>query len=222
MATVWTFGDSFTERFNPNFKWSKDYIEWKGYLPKVYGNFVSEILDYDLKNLGKASCDNYTIFETFCNTYPSIKDNDVIIIGWTSFLRFRIVNKWNAWETIIPDFDNILGNFDFISKDTINEMLLNRENIRYINELNNWIKFINTICINKKIIHWTGFVNNLKKDEGQLDCFFFHHMDRIDTETNGKVDDPHFSEIGHQKLATEIVDIIFNNKKPKRSHINLI
>ena len=43
MATVWTFGDSLTERYNPDFKWSRDYIEWKGYVPKVYGNFVSEM-----------------------------------------------------------------------------------------------------------------------------------------------------------------------------------
>ena len=41
MATVWAFGDSLTEAFSPNFKWTKEYIEWKGYTPKVYGNFVS-------------------------------------------------------------------------------------------------------------------------------------------------------------------------------------
>ena len=151
MATVWTFGDSFTERYSSTSKWSKDYIEWKGYSPKVYGNFVSETLNCNLQNMGKASSDNYTIFETFCNKYSSINDNDVIIIGWSSYLRFRIVNKWNAWETIIPNFNTYLENFESISNDTLNEMLLNRENPRYINELNNFIEFINTICSNKKV-----------------------------------------------------------------------
>jgi len=214
MATVWTFGDSFTERYSSTNKWSKDYIEWKGYLPKVYGNFISETLNCNLQNMGKVSSDNYTIFETFCNRYSSINDNDVIIIGWSSYLRFRIVNKWNEWEPIIPNV-NYLENFDFISNDTINEMLLNRENLRYIDELNNYIEFINTICSNKKIIHWTPFIDNFTKSKGRLNCFFFPHMEIIDTETNGKLDDCHFSEMGHQKLASELVEIILNNKKPK-------
>ena len=214
MATVWTFGDSFTERYSSTNKWSKDYIEWKGYLPKVYGNFVSETLNCNLQNMGKVSSDNYTIFETFCNRYSSINDNDVIIIGWSSYLRFRIVNKWNEWEPIIPNV-NYLENFDFISNDTINEMLINRENSRYIDELNNYIEFINAICSNKKIIHWTPFVDNFTKSKGRLNCFFFPHMEIIDTETNGKIDDRHFSEMGHQKLASELVEIILNNKKTK-------
>jgi hypothetical protein len=215
MATVWTFGDSFTERYSSTYKWSEDYIEWKGYSPKVYGNFVSETLNCNLQNMGKSSSDNYTIFETFCNKYSSINDNDVIIIGWSSYLRFRIVNKWNAWETIIPNFNTYLENFESISNDTLNEMLLNRENPRYINELNNFIEFINTICSNKKVIHWTPFVDNFTKSKGRLNCFFFPHMEKIDTETNGELNDSHFSEMGHQKLASELVEIILNNKKPK-------
>lgn len=215
MTTVWTFGDSFTERYSSTYKWSKDYIEWKGYSPKVYGNFVSETLNCNLQNMGKASSDNYTIFETFCNKYSSINDNDVIIIGWSSYLRFRIVNKWNAWETIIPNFNTYLENFESISNDTLNEMLLNREKPRYINELNNFIEFINTICSNKKVIHWTPFVDNFTKSKVRLNCFFFPHMEKIDTETNGELNDSHFSEMGHQKLASELVEIILNNKKPK-------
>ena len=48
MATIWAFGDSLTERYNPNESWAKKYIDWKGYLPKVYGNFIAETLNYDL------------------------------------------------------------------------------------------------------------------------------------------------------------------------------
>lgn len=213
MATVWTFGDSLTERYNPDFKWSRDYIEWKGYVPKVYGNFVSEMLNYDLKNLGKAGCDNYTIFETFCNTYPLIKDDDIIIIGWTGVGRFRLVDKFNGWTTLNPNFDNYLDGFKFISKNTVDEIFINRENIKYTDEVNSWIKFINTSCINKNIVHWSTI-----KGQGELDTFHFFEMERISKETDGLINDAHFSEKGQQEMGLEMVDIIINKKQLVKSN----
>jgi len=206
MATIWTFGDSLTERYNPIFKWSKDYIDWKGYVPKVYGNFISEMLNYDLKNLGKAGCDNYTIFETLCNNYHLIKDEDIIIIGWTSVGRFRLANNQNNWLSLVPNFSNYLDGFKYISKNTIDEIFINRENIKYTNEVNSWIKFINTACINKKILHWSTI-----KGTGELDTFYFFEMESITKETNGLVNDAHFSENGQNQLANEMLNIIFTN-----------
>lgn len=205
MATLWTFGDSLTERFNPNYEWSKKYIDWKGYVPKVYGNYVSEMLNYDLQNLGKAGSDNYTIFETFCKTYSHIKDGDVVIIGWTSVGRFRFVSSSGNWVTLNPNYTNYLDNLNFISKNTIDEIFINRTNSNYIDEVNNWIQFINSSCINKKIIHWSTI-----KGEGELDTHHFFNMERINVETNGLIDDLHFSENGHQQMSINLLDIIFN------------
>ena len=50
MKTLWTFGGSFTERYTDKYNWSRDYIKWKGYTPKVYGDIIAEKLDLDLKN----------------------------------------------------------------------------------------------------------------------------------------------------------------------------
>lgn len=213
MGVVWTFGDSLTERYNPIFEWSRDYIEWKGYLPKVYGNFVSETLGYDLQNMGKAGSDNYTIFETFCNTYPLMGDDDIIIIGWSCYLRFRLADKWSKWGTVIANFDNFLGIFN-VSETTINEILINRDNVRYIDEVNNWIKFINVVCSNKKVIHWTPFESNKRYGVG-FNSFYFPTMERIDTETEGLIDDAHFSERGHQTLASKMIHIMENNETPE-------
>ena len=205
MATVWAFGDSLTERFNPKYEWSKQYINWKGYHPKVYGNFVSEMIGYDLQNLGKAGCDNYTIFETFCKTYPLIKDGDVVIIGWTFVGRFRFVADDGKWVTLNPNYTNYLDNLNFISKNTINEIFVNRSHQKYIDEVNNWISFINSACLNKKIIHW-----DTVKGNGELNTHHFFEMEKIVVETNGKVNDLHFSENGHQQMAIQLLDIIFN------------
>lgn len=213
MATVWTFGDSLTERYNPIFKWSKDYIDWKGYVPKVYGNFVSEMLNYDLQNLGKAGCDNYTILQTICDNYHLIKDDDIIIIGWTGVGRFRLAAEYGEWITLNPNFNNYLDGFKNVSKDTIYEIFANRESIKYTDEVNSWIKFINNACINKKIIHWSTI-----KGTGELDTFYFFEMERIDKETNGLINDSHFSEKGQQHLAFEIIDIIMGKKKMVKSN----
>lgn len=203
MATVWTFGDSLTERYNPIFTWSRDYINWKGYVPKVYGNFVSEMLNYDLQNLGKAGCDNYTIFESFYKAYPKIKDGDVVIIGWTSVGRFRFVNENGEWTTLNPYFDNYLSNLGYISKNTIDEIFVNRSHQKYIDEVNDWIKFINKLCENTQIVHWSTI-----KGEGELNTHHFFEMERIYTETNGIVNDSHFSEDGQKKLADEILNAL--------------
>jgi hypothetical protein len=206
MATVWTFGDSLTERYNPGQDWAEQYIKFKGYHPKVYGDFVSEILNYDLKNLGKAGSDNYTIFETFCKTYQNISDDDVVIIGWSHFGRFRLVNKQNNWLSLVPNFSNHLKDFPYISENTINEILVNRTNSKYVEEVNNWIKFISLACSNKKIIHWSTISG---KDE--LNTHHFFEMEKIYEETNGLITDNHFSENGQMHLADNILNIISKN-----------
>jgi hypothetical protein len=214
MATVWTFGDSLTAGFSPKYEWSRDYIEWKGYVPKVYGNFVSEIINYDLQNMGKVGSDNYTIFETFCKTYPKIKDDDIIIIGWSSPGRFRIVTEDNEWRPIIPNFSNYLKNLGIVSEQTIKEILVNRINRKYAEEVNNWISFIDSACINKKIVHWS----TVKGGDDSLDTFHFFEMERINTETNGLINDYHFSENGQQHLAAEIIDVLMGKKKMVKSN----
>ena len=42
MATVWTFGDSLTAPYSEDYDWSNNYIKWKGYIPKVYGDIISD------------------------------------------------------------------------------------------------------------------------------------------------------------------------------------
>jgi hypothetical protein len=205
MATVWTFGDSYTERYNPHQKWAKEYIDWKGYIPKVYANFVSEMLNYNLKNMGKAGSDNYSIFEEFCKAYQYIKDDDIIIIGWSSYNRFRLANKENKWTSLVPNFKNFLNNFDFISENTVNEILINRTNQIYIEEVNNWIKFISLACSNKKIIHWSTV-----KGKGELNTHHFFQMEKIDEETGGLVNDSHYSENGQKELADKILNALAN------------
>ena len=63
--TLWTFGDSFTESFGTTKgrNWIDNYIDWKGYVPKVYGEIISDEMGFELVNLGKGGSDNYSIFQ---------------------------------------------------------------------------------------------------------------------------------------------------------------
>ena len=207
MPTIWTFGDSLTEGYSEKYDWSKSYIEWKKYKPKVYCEFLSEKLNFDLQNLGKGGSDNYTIFQTFCNISHKIKDNDLIIFGWSSPVRFRLSTPNDNWNTYIPNFDKNYPNIKTISVDTIKETLINRESFLFCDEVNSWIKLINNFLKNMKVVHWTYFDHRLK-------AFYVRNLETISKETNKEVDDPHFSENGHFELS----EILFNLYKQKNQN----
>ena len=101
MPRLWTFGDSNTAPYDINIGWSKEYFEWKKRPVKVYGELISKMLNYELINLGKGTSDNYTIFNEVCNAMEDINENDIILIGWSDYLRFRLVNDKDEWVSII-------------------------------------------------------------------------------------------------------------------------
>ncbi len=218
MNTLWTFGDSFTDFFKPpqnsGNHWRHKYIEWKGYIPKVYGEIISEKLNMDFINKGKGGCDNNHIFEEFCEVSKLIKENDIVIFGWTNQQRIRLATKNNKWGFFNPEkktnngfFAHIpLSEFDFISESTIQEMLINKESTLYLKELNNWIKLINLALKNIKTIHW-GWDEKINNTS----AIYIKGYETIKTETNGMVDDGHWCEDGHIKFADFLINVINNN-----------
>jgi len=203
---LWTFGDSFSDRF-ANTGWSVKYVEWKGYTPKVYGEIISDKLELDLRNLGKAGSDNYTIFQTICDVSNGIKPDDIIIIGWSSPLRYRLVNMYNNWGSIIPNSDNTMMNFENVSKDTMDEISVNRIHSLYVEEVNSWMKLLNYAFSKNNIIHWSPF-------EGMTHNFFAG-IEQIKIETNWELDDSHYSEKGQQMLSDELLFMISQNRNKK-------
>lgn len=202
MATLWTFGDSLTAEFSKETKWSKDYIGWKGYQPKVYGSFISEKLDLNFVNLGKGASDNYTIFETFCNAADKFNDGDVVVFGWSSPIRFRLANRKNNWSSLLPRYTANYSEIPNISTETIEETLVHRDHIRFCLEVNSWVKLINILLekLNVRVVHWTAFDNRLAVN-------FFRDIETITEETNGLITDPHFSENGHLVLAERLIKL---------------
>jgi hypothetical protein len=218
--TLWTFGDSFTDSFQPApdspIHWRHEYIDWKGYIPKVFGEVMADKLDMNLINKGRGGCDNNHIFEEYCKVCDEIHPDDIVIIGWTNQQRIRLATKNNSWGFFTPKLRNENGffvhksmdKFDLISETTIQELLINRESIIYTKELGNWIKLINRSNRETKIIHWSWYdkINEI----GEL---YITGYEAIGKETNGIVDDNHWTESSHYKLADYFIKLIsFDNK----------
>ena len=159
MNKLWVFGDSFSEPFSKimdttGFGYRSKYNKWKGYISKSYGDIISEKLNLLHFNKAGGGNDNYTIFDTIIDSLDSISENDIVIVGWTSTLRFRLIDRLNNFNTIRPsDLDtfstlNHTYEYDNISITTINEMLINRDNELYQYELNRFIKIVPIVSKN--------------------------------------------------------------------------
>lgn len=206
---LWTFGDSFTESFSDNDAlWVSKYVQWKGYVPKVYPQIISEEFDLELKNMAKGGWDNYSIFESICNSAKYIGSDDIIIVGWSSTTRFRLVNNYGKWKPIIPNFDRNDKLLDDISKSTIDEILVNRQSSLYANEVKSWINLLDYTFKSNTIIHWSPLDRMATKN-----FYDTIALESIKLETNGEINDGHFSEKGHIQISNILMSMIRDNRK---------
>jgi hypothetical protein len=206
--TLWTFGDSFTQSYTDNsVEWVQLYCKWKGFTPKVYGEIISEKMDMKLKNLGVGGSDNYSIFQSVCDNISYIKPNDVVIIGWSAINRFRLVSKSNVWIPVMPGL-NYEKNFEFVSQSSIEEIIVNRESTLYKDEVRSWINILNYAFPKNLLINWDWLSDGVAPN-------YFGNLMNIRRETNGLINDVHYSEEGHIQLANKLMYMISNgiNKK---------
>jgi hypothetical protein len=212
MNRLWTYGDSFTESFeisktSDETDWKIPYLKWKGYTPKVYPQILAEDLNLILINRALSGIDNHTIFENVVKDLDKIQIDDVVIINWTSTLRFRIINKWDMFSSIIPNDYKYNGKHYTISSDTLDDMIVMRDSVKYMDEVNHFIKIINKVLPNNKIIHWTPFDNDCN-----INADTISHLERIWDETNKEVNDYHFSETGHLELSRILYNRLVSQK----------
>lgn len=199
---LWVFGDSFSDTFNQGnaaHNWKKNYVNFKGYVPKVFGDIVAEKLNLECvnTNLNGGATDNSMILSRIIENIHNINDDDVISVGWSTVTRFRIVNfSSNTWDIINPGHPIV--NFPNISSKTIEEIGVNRTHQLYFEELCGWVKLVDRLFKKNKLIQWTWTQQKLMK---------FHS---IREETNGLLEDDHWSERGHQEFAEWFINC-YNN-----------
>ena len=234
--TLWTFGCSFTAEYHPvghpeqRSKYD-DYKDWRGgNLPKVWPSVLAEMMDYDVKNYGEGGAANQTIFWKFIEEHKNFKKGDLVIIGWTSLLRFVAYNERDGhMNNILPSFINTQGTHIF-SDETLVEVFGNRSHPAWNHELWKWVSLINTFCdlSGVKILHWNSDGAFFHKDyidkdhvdtfirtpDGSLDVFEFSRRlysdgkHTMEFETFGQVMDLHSGEIGHLSQARYFYEFI--------------
>jgi hypothetical protein len=211
MNTLWVFGDNssciFGKTKERRFEYYK--IFRNGNFPISWSELLSNKLSFKLNNYAVAGQTNYDIFEWFCKMCTKFKENDIILIGWSDTARFRLYDEYlKDYITIRPNaikHSNTPKILNGISLETIEEILKNRTNTRWIEEIESWETLIKNYCELKKckLRFWT-FSSNLNKPYyigGQYNNFREHLIsigaEDITIETNGKLIDDHLGEKGH-------------------------
>ncbi len=213
---LWAFGDSFTESFETQTGLNEDYKKWKGYIPKNYVDFISENLQIEKINKGKGGTSNITILSSLIKNINEIEDGDIVIVGWTSLNRFRIIDMGENFfdfigpQTIVQPLENESPTL----RHSLYEYLTIRQNPLFFEELIEYMKIINKSLPNCKILYWTWHDLNLisytKKSQDMAHLFYEQlvhvgSIEDINTETQGVIQDFHYSENGHRYLAEKIL-----------------
>jgi hypothetical protein len=220
MGKLYVFGCSFSTVFNEKSLFNSDmkkYYDLRGgNFPLTWSEILSEDLGLELVNTAQNGFDNYSIFENFCKLSDKITSEDIVIIGWSHVFRFRLYSKSknqlrsvNVWQT------NKNIDLSEISQQTLDEILVNRDNKLWIDEVYNWMKVINHLSklVKFKLYYWSFFVEfpefYIINELLDLGAKYISH------ETNGEVRDTHFGEKGHKVQAEYFKNIILEKKKPK-------
>ena len=140
MNRLWTFGCSFTAEYNPiegvYYPFENQYDRYKkfkgGKLPLVWSELLGKKIEYQTMNCGVGGSSNYSIFRQYINVCDLIKKGDILIFGWTSMLRFPVINlNENIVIELLPNATNY-GDTGY-SKTTLEEIIVNRSHPLWIN-----------------------------------------------------------------------------------------
>jgi len=208
---IWCFGDSNTEGYNLEYKWVKDYSKYKGYTPTWWTETLSQKLNQPLTNLGVTGTDNYTIFDSIIKVMHKIQPGDTLIIGWSSVLRSRAVLNGRLVSLLIESSPRIP---DF-SERSIQEMLVNRNSEKYVEEVLGWNKIIERAFNKNSIIFWSPFPEFRGKIMIDNLCLRpdSNSMYTIKDETKGEVKDRHPSETGSNLIAEIFYQYLTKGKR---------
>ncbi len=232
MGKLFLFGCSYTAEYDYGDGWNQsysDYYKLRGYnFPPTWGQVIASKLNLDLVNYGRGGNGNDQIFQDVCKHCSEFTSRDTVIIEWSYIIRFRWAQfLGNHWENLGPE--NVTS--DIIEECTHNNILINRTNQLYIDQIYDFEKIIEAlsksvgfklyfwsadsqiICPDEKISKQTKYIGNeyIRKGETIFDEVFRRNGQRLLEETNGLIKDLHFGESGHRILG----EIFYSHIKGK-------
>ena len=162
--------------------------------------------------MSNGGCSNYDIFHTLIKNIDKINNDDIIIIGWTQMIRFRIASKRNDFYNVMVAVVDQMNHLIDVPSQSLIDITLNRSNNSiYYDELTDYIKIINKSLPNNKIINWT-WVKPTFNDENEKKFYEllipYKDYKTVRQETNGDVDDFHYGEVGHNELSQDLIKFL--------------
>lgn len=241
MSTLWTFGCSYTGEYHPlsfadgspnNYTKFKEYRG--GELPKVWPYRLASMLNYDCKNLGLGGACNSQIFLEFCKVCEQIKENDIVIIGWTQLARFmipeNITSSTSDFSPVQPNgFEHIQKETSGFSKSTLAEIIVEKSNPIWSSVIYDWENLLVDLSKSKKfnIFFWSSdskiIYDDIDKLRNKKNYLLINAKDgvishiirlggkTIQQETKGTVPDVHLGDSGHQKQSELFYENIIHN-----------
>jgi hypothetical protein len=260
MNRIHAFGDSYTEG-QPMDCTFPPFVKWKelrgGTLPKCWVELLGEKLGMETFNYAQGGNSNYHTFEEVCKHSQKFNEGDIVIVNWTYKTRFRWASfelhsngspKWfdkygepsDYWRRMATN--EYVEDYEFIAKETKNEILNNRISKLYSDELYGYENLLEQYAKSKgfDIFFWSTdneIIYNLPLDEFRvkkyllndtLDIGTYHNIHMggdllshiikmggktIESETNGIVNDPvHLGESGHIIQSELFYDYIKSHK----------
>ncbi len=212
MNKIWGFGDSFTfgHGCRPFGPLKEYYYNYRKDGDKIWMDWLGDYMNMRPINLGECACSNDTIFDRIIENWNHIKKEDIVIIGTTFNSRFDIPlnNELNTFlwlQKYWNDNSKLPKNYN-VTKEQIETII----NFRY--------HFSNNELYKQRQIKRFSFLEQLLKEKGikyliwNVDEYVrFDSIHTIKEDTNGLIDDNHFSFKGHYDFANIIHKKITNN-----------
>lgn len=219
MKTLWTFGDSLTfgHGAREDGPLTEYYYNYKTEGDDIWPALLANKLEMNLQNCGKCGASNDYILDNMIINFDNINEGDYVILGKSYFQRFDVKDiRTNTLSDITteinvslkkkekedwykkikrsPEEVETLVNFmHYFSSD---DLFKNRQDLRF--------NFIKKRLINeKKIEFFHEWSDNLIGLSSSIHRIFQH--------TNGKINDQHFSFIGHKQMFDYFYYLIQNN-----------
>ena len=208
MATLWTFGDSFTAGDgcvkniairDGDFKYYNEYK--KSDSDDIWPNLLGNTIGFNVKNLGKSGASNDYILDSIIDYFNLIGSDDVVIIEKTFYQRFDVPRlNSNQFHTQYAE------ELYFLSIDLENNKY-NKDKLEIETILNYGILFSDNSLFKERQDKRFGFIESILKEKANkiliwdIDSDIRKSIETIGRHTRGKIKDYHFSFNGHKAFS---------------------
>lgn len=215
--TLWTFGDSMTFGHGCNdlcrSETKNDYLPYKKEGDDIWVNHLGKMLNYNIVNLGKNGASNDYIFDTIIDNYDKFNQDDIVIVNMTLHGRIEVpfddevYNVLSSYENAIKIIREGNNEEEMEKINTVINFQYYFSNHQFYKERHRRrFKFIEDRILNEKKLRFF-YIWSLEDDDK-----IYRSFTTIKDETNGKINDTHFSFKGHLNFAHYLYSLMDGKK----------